>query len=303
MRSFNMGSFGNDDPWFRVGNVDVSTTIFVVGLGVVSMFVWAIEGAGGPLLSNLIFIPDEVVRGQVWRLITWPIPNEPDIWTIILFAVFFMLGSQLEAAMGRKVFTTYLVLLVVGPALIMSLVHLVTGLAGGAVGLRLAEIGILVGFAARNPKAMFWPGIPAWGIAGFIVLLELLRDTGYRQSFSILMLLITVAIALLALRGLGFAEASPWIPKIPLPAAAGGTRTASSGSRPASTSRRKKRGRAKLSAVPAATSAPRKELSKLEEAEMDMILEQVSEHGLKSLTPEQRQRLEDHSKRLRRRGD
>jgi len=299
-----MGSFGSDDPWFRVGNVDVNTTVFVVGLGVVSMFLWAIEGAGGPILSNLVFIPEEVVRGQVWRLITWPIPNQPDIWTIILFAVFFMLGSQLEAAMGRKLFTTYLVLLVVGPAFIMSLVHLLTGMSGGAVGLRLAEIGILVGFAARNPKAMFWPGIPAWGIAGFIVVLELLRDTGYRQSFSIMMLLITVGIALLALRGLGFAEEASWIPKIALPAAAGSSAsTATRGSRAKTTSRRKKRGRAKLSAVPAQTEAPRKQLSKLEEAEMDMILEQVSEQGLDSLTPQQRKRLEDHSKRLRRRGD
>jgi hypothetical protein len=34
---------------------------------------------------------------------------------------------------------------------------------------------------------------------------------------------------------------------------------------------------------------------------MDAILDQVSEQGMDSLTPQQRQRLEDHSKRLRKR--
>ncbi|MCO4836392.1 MAG: hypothetical protein KC481_22275, partial [Acidimicrobiaceae bacterium] len=38
-------------------------------------------------------------------------------------------------------------------------------------------------------------------------------------------------------------------------------------------------------------------------AEMDSILDQVSERGMDSLTPQQRKRLEDHSKRLRRGGD
>jgi hypothetical protein len=45
----------------------------------------------------------------------------------------------------------------------------------------------------------------------------------------------------------------------------------------------------------------RRELTRVEEAEMDAILDQVSERGMDSLTPQQRKRLEDHSKRLRKR--
>ena len=81
-----MGRFGSsDDPWFRVGTVDVNTTIFVVGVGVLSMFVWAIEGPSHPLLSRLWFSSEKVLSGQVWRLLTWPI----GIISVVLFGVLF----------------------------------------------------------------------------------------------------------------------------------------------------------------------------------------------------------------------
>jgi hypothetical protein len=300
MRSFNMGRFGNsDDPWFRVGTIDVTTTVFVVGVGVLSMFVWAIEGPTHPLLKQMWFTGDDVANGQVWRLLTWPIPNDPDIWTLLLFAVFFMLGSQLEAVMGRRLFTTYLVVLTLVPPVVATLYHLLTDSDGLVLGLRFLELGVLVGFALRAPNARFWPGIPAWGIAAGIVVLDLLQYVGVRgQGFSILFLLTTVAASMLMLRALGFAEEAHWLPKVPLPVSYGGQ---SKPSRAPSTSRGKKRGRGKLSVASAPTEAPRRELTRLEEAEMDTILEQVSEHGMDSLTPQQRQRLEDHAKRLRRR--
>ncbi len=298
MRSFNMGRFGNsDDPWFRVGTIDVSTTIFVVGVGVLSMFVWAIEGPTHPLLKRMWFTGSDVANGQVWRLLTWAIPNDPDIWTLLLFAVFFMLGSQLEMVMGRRLFTAYLVVLTLVPPVIATLYHLVTGSDGLVLGLRFLELGVLVGFALRAPNARFWPGIPAWGIAAGIVVLDLLQYIGVRgQGFSILFLLTTVAVSMLMLRALGFAEEADWLPKVPLPVSYGGQPKPS---RAPSTSRRKKRGRGKLSVAPAPNEPARRALSRLEEAEVDAILDQVSERGMDSLTPQQRQRLEDHSKRLR----
>lgn len=302
MRSFNMGGFGQSgDPWFRVGNVDVNTTIFVVGLGVLSIFVWAIEGPTHPLLGQLWFLPSDVANGQVWRLITWPIPNDPDIWTLLLLAIFFMLGSQLEAAMGRQRFAAYLVVLTVVPSVIATLYYLATDNNGLVLGLRFLELGVLVGFALRAPNARFWPGIPAWGIAAGIVVLDLLQYVGARgQTLSILFLLTAVATSLVMVRSFGLAEEADWIPKVPLPASLGGDPYRKS----RSTSKRKRRGRGNLSVAPAPSpgaASQRRPLSRLEEAEIDAILDQVSERGMDSLTPAQRKRLEEHSKRLRRR--
>jgi len=302
MRSFNMGRFGNgDDPWFRVGNVDVTTTIFVVGMGLLSVLVWAAEGTGGPILRSLIFTPSQVLDGQVWRLVTWPIANAlTSIWVLLLFAVFFMLGSQLEAAMGRRLFTTYLVILTIVPTVVLTVLHLIGFTDGGAGGLRMVELGVLVGFALRHPDARFWPGIPAWIIGAGIVVINLLQFFGFRDWFSMLFLLVTVGVSLVTLRSMGFAEEAEWVPKVPLPAQTFGQSAPARSSGP-STSRRKKRGRGKLKAVPEAPAGLRRDLTKFEEAEMDAILDQVSEQGMNSLSPQQRSRLEEHAKRLRQR--
>ena len=63
------------DPWFRIGTLDVGTTMLVVLLCVASMFVWAIEPAS--VWDNLVLDPDDVRGGEVWRLVTWPLANEP----------------------------------------------------------------------------------------------------------------------------------------------------------------------------------------------------------------------------------
>jgi hypothetical protein len=300
MRSFNMGRFGNsDDPWFRVGTVDVNTTIFVVGMGVLSLLVWSVEGPSHPLLGKLVLVPSDVLNGQVWRLLTWPVANALDsIWVLLLFFVFYTIGSQLEASMGRRLFTTYLVLLTIIPALIVLLFHIVTGTNGGVGGLRMLELGVLVGFALRMPNVRFWPGIPAWGIAGGIVAINMLQYLGVRDSFSMLFLATTVIVGLVGLRSLGFAEEADWLPKVPLPVSYGG---ASKPARGTSTTKRKRRSRANLSVAPTPSAVQRRELTRVEEAEMDAILDQVSERGMDSLTPQQRKRLEDHSKRLRKR--
>jgi len=323
MQSFGMGRFGSfgssDDPWFRVGKIDVDTTTFLSGLSVVFMFIWAAEGPGRVISKwfwlvsrDFGFTGGSVLGGQLWRLVTWPIAYGPgpygvDLFSVIVLVIFFLLGSQLEAAMGRRQYTIYLLLMTVIPAVLVTVYEAVTGTNGLITGLRDLEFGVFVGFAVRYPTARFWPGIPAWIMAAVFIGIEFLRDVGNRDDHSLIVLFAIVGTSALALRALGFAEEADWIPKLPLPAALTGVtpqRAASTGGARSSTSKRKKRGRGKLTAVPSPpVNAPRRELTKLEEAEMDAILDQVSEHGMDSLTSEQRSRLEEHSKRLRRRGD
>ena len=91
MRSFNMGRFGNsDDPWFSVGNVDVNTTAFVTGLGVLSGLLWLLQGGRFGVLEILALDPDRVLRGQLWRIVTWPVVNDIGLFTLLLFFVFFL---------------------------------------------------------------------------------------------------------------------------------------------------------------------------------------------------------------------
>lgn len=295
------GRFGGGRPWFRIGNIDVTTTVAIVGVGVLWMFVWAIEGRSHVLSQRLYLISSEfgvgsVTEGQVWRLVTWPVVNEPDIWAIILFAVFYMLGNQMENLMGRKPFLWFIALLTMVPAVMVTLFEvLMPGFEGFAFGLRFVELGILVAFAAQYPTARFWPGIPAWGLAAIIVGLDFLQALGARNDYQFTMLVFTVVVGVVGIRSFGFANELHWVPKVPLPASMTGESPSPRAARP-QRRRRRSRGKGNLSSVP-----PPPSESPSADMEIDALLDQVADSGLDSLSKEQRRRLEDHSKRLRKR--
>ncbi len=284
----------SDDPWFRIGTFPVSTTVFVVGLGVVSMFIWGIEGRFGPLFRELVLVSENyqlgsVVEGDIWRLVTWPIPNEPHFWTIVLFAIFYMLGSQIESLLGRWRFAFFLVALTLVPAVIVTGVEAATGINGYVEGLRMVEVGVLVAFAAQYAHARFWPGIPGWVIAVVIVGIDAIQALGNRNWFALIVLACTVAVALLGIRAFGHATNLTWIPKLSLASSSG---QSSASTRP-SGSRRRGRGRDHLRAVPTRDESVTPEI--------DALLDQVASQGLDSLSRKQRKQLEAHARRLRRR--
>ena len=289
----------SDDPWFRIGGFAVSTTAFVVGLGVVSMIFTAAEGQYGPLYRNLVLLSEDltfrgmalgsVLEGEVWRLVTWPIPNEISFWTIILFAIFYMLGSQMEALLGRWRFTFFLVALTVVPAVVVTALEALTGVSGGVGGLRMVEVGVLVSFAAQYSHARFWPGIPGWVIAVVIVGLDVLQYTSNRNWFALVVLACTVVVALLGIRAFGYAANLTWVPKLSMASSSG---QSSARDRPSRSRRRSRRGD-HLRAVPVRDESV--------SPEIDALLDQVASQGLDSLTRKQRKQLEAHARRLRRR--
>ncbi|MEY2400894.1 MAG: hypothetical protein QOJ08_1005, partial [Ilumatobacteraceae bacterium] len=78
---------GPNDPWFRVGTLDIGSAALLGLLCAVSVLVYAIDKT---LLIRLALIPSEVTSGQVWRIITWPLANGFDqalLWVIVSIAV------------------------------------------------------------------------------------------------------------------------------------------------------------------------------------------------------------------------
>ena len=303
MDRFGPNRFGSsEDPWFRVGDFPVTTSAFVAGFGVLMMFVWAAEGSGGPVWENLAYLPNTVSEGEVWRIVTWPIPNRPDFWTFIMLAIFYLLGSQLEALMGRRPFAWFLGTLTVVPALALTVAELLFDITGGVWGLNFVEMGVFVAFVANYPTARFWPGVPGWVLGAVFVGLRFLGLVADRNSFGLVLLFATVATALVMLRSMGYAHELQQIPRVPLPSAmTGGSAT------PVRQKRQRRgrgRGRGDLRAVPSAPPPPRRTVQDdLADMEIDSLLDQVASEGIDSLTKEQRKRLKDHSDRLRREKD
>ncbi len=290
----------SDDPWFRVGQIPATTTVVVSVLGVVGMVLWSVEGPKHAITKYLILNADSsssgVTDGQIWRLLTWPFVVRPNILTVLLIAVFWMLGSQIEALMGRARFTAFVLTLVLLPAVIMSLFEF-TPVNGVASGLWYLQISLLVAFVTHYSTARFWPGLPGTVLVGILVGLAILNAIASRSLYQLLLTVIVVCLAPLLMRGLGFAEDQRWIPKLPLtaqPRSSGYRHPPKRPTRPQrkAQQQRDKPGNRHLSAVP----PPPADLA---QAKIDALLDKIGVHGVEGLTESERQTLEQLSKRLR----
>ena len=275
------GRRDTDDPWFRVGTVDVTTAVLVAGLCALSMFIWAVSPS---LLEPLVLWPQDVRGGQIWRVVTWPLANDPNIWTVLTIAMLWYFGRELERLVGRARFGWLLVFLAFVPGLVGTLLDV------PQAGIRPVEIAVFALFAAEYPDLRFWGGIPAWVFAAVIIGIEILQLTGLRQSDRIVLLLVSLATAALVGRAFGLLGKYPWIPQVPIGPAGSKQKRRKSASR--------SRGRA---TGPAVVQGPwgQSPTAIADQAELDGLLDKISASGMDSLSKNEKQRLNELSKRLR----
>ena len=306
-----------NDGWFRVGRYDVTTVDIITALAIASMFVWA--ASPDQLFDKLTFEASAVRSGQIWRVVTWPIAEVPGFFALISIAFFWSFGQQLEALFGRGRFLAWVLAVAIVPAVSMSLLGLInenldfTSFTFGLGPLFLAGIWV---YAATYPNVRWFDVVPLWAIAAVFTMLQLLQFTGSRATGGILFLLISIAAALSAGRSLGFATAWP-IPHIPIgsasPSGGGRSRRASGRSKPTKPKRQKRQKRSdngprvvegpwrkpveSTIPKPPPTTGP----SPADQAELDHLLDKISDQGMDSLSGGEKQRLNELSKRLRNR--
>jgi membrane associated rhomboid family serine protease len=121
--------------------------IATVGLLAALVVNWVPGGeAGGKIFLALVATPEQVLRGQVWRVLTAPLLTNPSSLSHLLFSLLglYFLSTDLETRWGSGRFVRFLVLSVLG----------------GTV-LALAFDGLLPqgpGFGVFHPRFMFGPG-------------------------------------------------------------------------------------------------------------------------------------------------
>lgn len=291
---FSQGS--GSDPWFSVGSIAVNTTTFITGLGLFGVILQVVS----PATANFLTLTQTAIsRGEVWRLITYPIPTGNDFFFGLLGLLFFyMIGNQFERLMGRRAFTGLMFSIVLVPAVFGAIVAFLTNSGIFVFGLSLPFLGIAAGFSAANPQARSFFNIPFWVIVAFFFVVQLLSALASRSPASVVMLLTTAFIGLVVTRSLGFSNVE-WIPSVNLPAFITGEGAAP---RPAKQPKAKRSRRAKKSkgghlqsVAPPSNNAS--------EAEIDALLDQVNDFGLESLTKQQKQTLERHAQEMRKRRD
>ena len=296
-----------DDPWFRVGTIDVNSSLLVAALCTVSMLVYAVDkelllwlwliSDGGPFSDAMV---SGVRQGQVWRLVTWPMVNPPDIWTFLSIVIIWYFGKELERYLGRVRYLWFVGTVVVIPSVLYVLVvpTLVSPVAVVISGAYFLASATVIAFIATYPGAMGFFGVPFWIIAVVFEVLRVLQLVGDRVWDALVFLLLIIATSLLASRAFGLSELE-WIPRVPLPAAITGQPSPRrGGGRAKPAGRRGRKGQATVTPIRPATTTP-SSADLLRQAEIDILLDKINEHGIGSLTPEERRRLDEHSRRMR----
>jgi membrane associated rhomboid family serine protease len=289
------------DPWFRIGTLEVTTTVLVVLLCVVGMFIRAISLDAW---LRLVLFPDLVRDGEVWRIITWPVANEAGLWPVITLAIFWYFGREIEGLLGRVRFGVLLLVLAVVPGLVGTAVDL------PQAGLRPVELAVFLVFVAEYPYIRFFFGIPAWAIGAVFLGIEVLQLLGDRNEEGIIFLFVTIAAAAITTRSMGLLSSLPWIPAIPI----GRSSAKRQSSRKRSGRSSKKRGGGgEVVAGPWPSSRPGPSSSSrlpqppptaehlADQAELDSLLDKISDRGMDGLTSEEKRRLNELSKRMRNR--
>jgi uncharacterized protein DUF6576 len=298
------GSRGPNDPWFRIGALDVTTTVLVILTCVASMFVWALEGPEHPILDKLILWPDLVLDGQIWRVATWPIPNDPDIWLVIMLAIFWFFGTEVERLLGRVRFAVFLGLVTVIPGIAGTLIDLPQW------GIRPIELCVFLLFVAEYPYARFFFGIPGWVIGAVILGIEIIQLLGERNEQGIVFLFVALAVAAITARSMGLLGNFPWIPAVPIGNIGQSRRRTRS--RGASRSRSRRKGGDVVAGPwtgasrtgptgPLPQPPPPSAQAMSDQAELDALLDKISESGMDGLSGDEKNRLNELSKRMRRR--
>lgn len=276
------GRRDSNDPWFRIGTLDVSTSVLVPLLCVASMLVWTVSPA---VIDFLVLFADDVRRAQIWRLFTWPIANSPDIWTVLTLAMLWYFGRELERIVGRNRFLSMLV----SVAVVSGVVATVVGANIG--GIRNIQICVFCLFCAELPKVRFWGGIPAWVFAAVIVGVELLQLIGLRRGAEILVLVASLATAAISARSYGLLTAYPWVPSL--------ARTTQRRPKAPKPGRSARRSDSTGTVVSGPWQSPTTGLSDAEQTELDALLDKTSAAGLESLSRTEKARLNELSKKLR----
>lgn len=291
---------GGSDGWFRLGSIEVTTTVLVVVLTIVSVIEWALEGNAGPVQSHLALDPSAVVTGQLWRLLTWPLayPFGIGLFAILAVVFFWYFGSEIESILGKKRmawflgWTTLLLgLLWVG---LVELTPITNGLLSGAFelyGLNQLELMVLLVFIAESPQRRFFFNIPGWVIGAVIVAISVLGYVGNRQWLYLLDFLFGLVLVALVAKSLGLLSELSGVPQL-------------SFRRTRKPKRSKRSSSSGQTVIPGPWQQPPPTATppvSRDQAELDDLLDKIHAHGMDSLTDQEKDHLLVLRDRLRRR--
>lgn len=225
--------------------------------------------------NAMIFSSEAVLRGEVWRFLTYGLFNPPSIPFVIDMAMIVWFGRELERHFGRRLFLRlYLSLYFITPA-VLTLVGLWRPtVEAGQTG----SLAIFVAFATLHPNAMMLFNILAKWVAIVLVGIFTLMALAANDFTGLLTLWATTGFAHAFVR---HTQGAFTLPSLRL-------------------SQRRPKLRVVPDPKPAKPAAPTR-AAQDSMAEIDALLDKIATSGIASLTPKERAKLESARAALRKR--
>lgn len=279
-----LGGPDRHDPWFRIGTVDIGSAALVALLAVAGMLAYAIAPSGSLVLALDSY---SVLHGQVWRLVTWPVPNIPSLWVAISIAMLWYFGMQLERTVGRFRFLFFLVSTTIALGLIAIVLQAVLfGSTAILLGVTQLSLFVFLTFIAENPHARFFFNIPAWVIGAVYVGITILSFMAGRDGLGLMVFLLGLVVVALLAKAIGLLDDVEWLPTLR------GPKRRPKAAKPARQPRRRSGG-GSVVAGPWTTPADK------DQAEFDALLDKINESGMASLSEREVRRLHALRDKLR----
>lgn len=276
---------GEADPWFRIGTLDVTTTMFVTLLSATMLVLYAIAPG---FFDLFVLYPSQVWSSfEVWRIGTWPLTNGISIWSVISIFFFWYFGSQLEGTLGRTKMANLLVWL----TLTLGILAVLFSLAFQSVspimaGLSTVQLVIILLFIAENPHIRFMFDIPGWLIAVVFVGLNVLSFLGARMLIDLLNFLVGLGVAAVVARSVGLLREYHAVPDLAF-------------FRHRAAQPKQRRTRGSSGSVVSGPWAGSSNQTTSDRAKLDALLDKISEGGMDSLSKAELKQLETLRRRLR----
>ncbi|GAA1395710.1 rhomboid family intramembrane serine protease [Luteococcus peritonei] len=255
------------DHWFRIGRLEVGSTMLVVLAVAASWVAWVVAG-GGAWIQLTALWPQAVLDGQVWRLVTWPLANALGLWPLLGLFFFWYFGTDLEQQVGKD----RMLRLLMGiwfslTALTMLLGVLLPFGSQALAGISQVQFVLLLLWIAEYPNRPFFFNIPAWVVGAVLVGLNVLQMLAYRDVVGLLALLGSFVLVAFVARRVGLLSSYDWIP--------------------GRANRPQKRRQDRV----AKEQAKRAQQRAADDAKLDALLDQISAKGMDSLSASQRREL------------
>lgn len=252
---------------------------FIVIVLVISMVVTSLTMFGAfSFMEALVFQSPLVLRGQVWRIVTFVLVNPPSIQFAIEMVMIVWFGREVERFLGRKKFLiVYAAAIFITPLLMTAIGYWVPFMLLGKTG----ALAVFVAFATLYPGVPVFFSLLAKWAALILVGIYTMMALAYKDPTMLIWVWASCGVAYVLVR---HHQGMISLPKLRL-----------------------WRSKPKLRVLPdlpqrKVESSPKPTRESANMAEIDALLDKIAQSGIGSLTPKERAKLDAARDGLLKRG-